>query len=552
MHYWTIVATYQGVEQTPNDRLFASPFQAETAVEELRRRRSSAYTFRTRLATWKEREKAMFTTGVYQEPVWAQEEFWRAWGSYFREHFTHVSLMDPQSIAFTEDATKGEADRQTHMRPGKYLQKFLGAGPDGRIEHGPLAGHEAKVTKQKIAFYAAWHRAGARPPNDDVLEFTDDPDMMVELYENGPDSCMMGKHWAKESHPVRVYAGGGLKLAYMMSACGTKVVGRSLCWPDKAVFGRVYPTPNGPTDRERYDELMARLKGLGWTSVDEDNSVFEGALLSQLSDRYGNFIMPYLDHSYGVEEVYREGKTWWRMTHDTHHQENTDGTYLDGEDRIDWTCDCCDEGFTEDTESCTVYTSWRANRDGGRRGGWPAGERQWCEYCRDQNTFYCEGSDEYYQDSCDSIEVGYTTYNRQWFLANDGWQCSHSEEYFFRIDDKPVTLATGELVHPDNLEDAAFQCLWDGQWWPKDYESEVVPGYSSSCDVATVHPCEMEHVFPPVHGETVMAAWAQSHALPDLHMASVLPPVRVDISHFSNAANIRPIPVIDGIIQLSA
>jgi hypothetical protein len=298
---------------------------------------------------------------------------------------------------------------------------------------------------------------------------------------------------------------------------------------------------------------MARLKALGWTSVDEDNSVFEGALLSQLSNRYGDYLMPYLDHSYGVEEVYRNGKTWWKMTHDSHHQENTDGTYLTGEDQIDWTCDYCDEGFTEDTDSRTVYTTWRPNREGRLGAGWPAGERQWCEYCCDNNAFYCEGSDEHYaHGSTDEVEVGYTRYERHWFEANGGWQCSHSDEFFMRDDgDAPVTLSDGTLVHPDNLDEAAFQCLWDGQWWPKDYASEAVPGYAQNCDVVDVHPVEMEFVFPPVHGEGVMAAWAQSHVLPEIHVA-FLEPVRVDISHFSNAANIRPIPVIDGIIQLSA
>ena len=516
MQFWVIQFLPLHGAPYVHGHLFASPFQAETFAEQIKRYNTNP--LRVRPATWQEREIAMFNAGVYELPVWCEEPFWTAWGHMLASHYVHISLADPTAVAFTEDKRKGKADRQTPMKPGKYLQKFLGAGRGGMIEHGPLKGHPPKVTKQQIAYYSAWHATGRRPPNDDALLFATTADEMVRVYKEGPYSCMRGcdKDWDDEDHPVQVYAAGDLQFAYMQNADG-EVVGRALCWPEKEVFGRVYPTPNTDKERDQYAELHARLKALGWTSINERNDVFEGARLARLTNSNGEHLMPYLDHDYGVELVHRDGKSWWRMTHGEDHQDGTDGVYCCGEDDTpDWTCEECHDGYDDYTSSYTVYSRWRPSTLHPGRGT-PSNEHTWCQSCCDHYAFYCDGSDEYYADSdSEYVEVNDCRYEKNWFEHNGGWQSSYSDEYFFKGDDPPITLTNGDVVSEDELEECAFQCLFDGQWWHKDFESQACPGYSVACDVLLVHPIEMEFTLPDqlVHPDDVWS-WARGHVLPD-------------------------------------
>ena len=524
MDYWVIQTSYNGVNRTPLSNLFATPYQAECHRARIGVTGRGGYQYAVRPATWQEREARMFypdpetMVAVYSQPVWENETWWVNVSHMFKEHYVHISFLDPTAIAFTEDERKGEADRQTMMRPGKYLQKFLGGGADGLIEHGPIKGWPAQITKMQIAFYADWHQAGRRPTSDDILTFTEDADEMVRLYEEGPDSCMMGKGWDTARHPVRVYAGGGLALAALTSVSGA-VIGRALCWPAKQAFGRVYPTPNTSEQHNHYNELMSRLKAKGWTSITENNSVFEGALLRQLTNRHGGYLMPYLDNEYGVEDVYRDGQSWWRMTHDENHQENTDGTMVNSDP--DWRCDCCEGGFSDEYDYCTVYRSWGpsgAVRADGTRPGYSRGDEMWCRDCRDNNTFYCEGSDEHYTDSCDSVYASDgNTYEYNWFYANGGWQDAYDDEYYFRDTDTPVRLGDGALIHVDYLKDASvvFQCFATGLWWFLDHQSEAAPGYHVSFDVSAQHPVEWECVTPTLPEDPAdVEAWAKAYANP--------------------------------------
>lgn len=559
MDYWVIVSLYNREEHTVQSELFATPYQAERK-RLIYEKHAAAYhrayeTFIVRPATWQEREERMFTAEVYQPPVWHTEKFWDEWGRFFKEHFVHISLNDPTGVAYTEDARKGEADRQTHIRPGKYLQRFLGAGADGLIEYGPLKGQEAKITKQQIAFYSSWHSSGNRPFTDDVLAFAEDEDEIVRVYEDGPKSCMQGGCWNDEDHPVRVYAGGGLAVAYLTSVSGD-VIGRALCWPAKQVFGRVYPTPEGhysrPGDREKYDQMMARLKALGWTSITERSNVLNGALLRNLTDCGGDTIMPYLDNDYGVREVHHEGQWWWAMDRDEHHQCNTDGTYChpdDDEPSYDWSCDHCDEGMYDDSDRYTVYRRWRSDPTPSRPGrGWGYGEMSYCQSCYDYNTFYCEGSEEHYDDShTEQIQCGHNSYERNYFFANGGYQCSWSDEFFLADEETPIALANGAVVAECNVEEASFVCLWDGQRWPKDYASEVVPGYSCNADCLDVHPCQFEFVLPDVPDEETVLAMALRPPPPwgfDPTCYSLLDPIVAEV--FGLTPN-GPLPIPDHI-----
>jgi len=475
--YWVVTSVYRGTESHICSGLYSTEEEAKRNSLYLSNY-GDEYAYAVRAAKWNEREQMMLNSGTHQRPVWAQERWWSAYQHLFERHYVHISLKDPTGIAFTEDERKGEADRQTFMRPGKYLQKFLGAGPSGLVEHGPLKDHEPVVSKMQIAYYAAWHQTGARPPTEDVLHFTQDEDEIVRVYDEGPPSCMSDKdEWAQEYHPVRVYAAGDLAVAYVTALVDNEVLSRALCWPEKKVFGRVYPTPNTSRDQTLYNDLMGRLKTMGWRSIEEDSRVFDGARLLRRTNAYDNWIMPYLDHDYGVRSS-RDG-AHWIMDRSEDHQDNTTGTYTETNT---WTCECCEDHYSENVDHYTVYARW----DPGR--GYATGEMSWCESCRSHNSFYCEGSNESYEDGDDSIDTdtGYT-YEAAWFRAHGGWQCYVTDKFYAAADGDPV-IVQGEKVHEDRVEEHVFTCKHDGEMHFKEDESEAYPGFHDKYDELDPHP----------------------------------------------------------------
>src|SRR3546814_9669800 len=71
---------------------------------------------------WPVREKLRFADGSYAPTPWHDEPWYR---EKHDEHFCHVSTEQAGKIAFTENAAKGQIDRQLVMSPGRYLHRFF-------------------------------------------------------------------------------------------------------------------------------------------------------------------------------------------------------------------------------------------------------------------------------------------------------------------------------------------------------------------------------------------------------------------------------------------
>src|SRR5262245_40108071 len=71
---------------------------------------------------WRERERQRFAKGEYKPVLWVNEPWWQE----VPDHFVHIAVNDKTRIAYTPDAEKGAADRQTSTLPGKYLTQFFG------------------------------------------------------------------------------------------------------------------------------------------------------------------------------------------------------------------------------------------------------------------------------------------------------------------------------------------------------------------------------------------------------------------------------------------
>lgn len=171
---------------------------------------------------WREREQTKMDNGTYRKLPWHDEPWWKELAPIHREHFPHVSQNNPALIAFTASEQEGSADLQASIRPGRYLERFF----------------TKELNKFLIRDLASVY---AKTYETNELQFADDPESVEEVYTVGPSSCMSkdsSAYRAGAPHPVRAYAGGDLRVAYLRRQ--GRVVARSVVYDDKKLFNVIY------------------------------------------------------------------------------------------------------------------------------------------------------------------------------------------------------------------------------------------------------------------------------------------------------------------------
>lgn len=250
-------------------------------------------------------------------------------------HFPHVSLDDGAQIAFTESHIKGVADRQTRMRPGRYLTKYFG--------HVLSAETITQLATSFAADYAPM-----------PLQIATDGDDIEQIYIHGPRSCMSYKpnEYSGHCHPVHVYGGSDLQLAWI-GADADNVKARALIWPERKRYSTIYG------DALRLEPL---LKAAGYTS-----GSMRGARVRALEDENGHgLIMPYVDGcSYGE----RDGR-WVRLGDGDLDCQPTSGTTEESR----YSCDDC--GDTVRSEDDLYYCE--------------DDNQTLCRHCDERQRFYCD------------------------------------------------------------------------------------------------------------------------------------------------------------------
>jgi hypothetical protein len=160
---------------------------------------------------WHEREKKRFANGDYTPVLWTKQKWWKE----IDGHFAHVGVKDKTRIAFTPDAEKGAADRQTAMLPGKYLKQFFGD----------------VLSADQIRDFAMEHNTKFEVNEFKLARTVEE---IEHVYKTGPnDSC-----FAKTTKG-NLYASGDFAVAYLEDAKG-KITARALCSDKKKVFPRAY------------------------------------------------------------------------------------------------------------------------------------------------------------------------------------------------------------------------------------------------------------------------------------------------------------------------
>lgn len=319
-------------------------------------------------------------------------------------HFPHIPAEsnDSSMIAFTESAEKGQRDKQTRMKFGRYLQKYF-----------------TYLTDVDVQEYVRLYQASQVESTYTVKYATTESDIRAayetEMYacDSSATSCMYGKfaHWTVA--PYFVYAlSPDVRVAIMRDATGT-IVGRTVTSEIRKRYVRIYTARSSA----RHSEILTtkfteKLHADGYTQGD-----LRGCRIRRLEGTRGRVIMPYIDGSADYASYYSDA--FFKLGTDGGIQCNdTDGYSDDESNRTQ--CARCNErydsedmnGTYEDGDVCNdcigeyVDATYRVNRTGyflsddcrqDCDGEW------YTEAYADNNLTYRD--DEYHTESCGHLDI---------------------------------------------------------------------------------------------------------------------------------------------------
>lgn len=360
---------------------------------------------------WEAREVLRLLFGEYELVPWMHKY---SDVQPIRGHFVHISKTDPSMVAFTQDASKGERDIQTTMRPGRYLKKFYPHLSDERVFE-----IQAEMTGEYDVKFA-------------VTE-----DEIIDVYLRGPSSCMSHSsvEYAGHIHPVAVYGDSDLHVAYMTLKGTSSIKARALVWPERKVIGRLY----GPSDLA--EKLRNLLGGIGYDKNASPHNL-KGAKIRRITDENGDgdrLIMPYIDGPNSFDVLDKDwcvigGSLDACYTNGTDYEDTDDGVY----------CERCEERCSED-DAVSVYTSRRTTQT-------------WCDGCRSAEASYIESLCEYVDD--DHVVVVVTHYRPHSHNSTESFADWQDEWYFCD--------GLEEYVH----EDIPSVAMSNGETWCQPYFEE--------------------------------------------------------------------------------
>lgn len=392
---------------------------------------------------WRERERSRFTSGDYTPLEPGLASYVR---EYYPDHYAHVAKKRPDLIAYTKSEDKGRDDKQSLISVKAYVE-LVGKHPDlewpgYRIE---------RLVRNQLTYAGICEK-------EYTLATTPDDIARVYIEYDGAasqvsSSCMRyGEgHWPRVDgarfHPARVYGAGDLAIAYISNDDG-RTVARAIVWPDKKIYSRVY------ADNDHLHRLLKRDGYKQSRYYDSDNDSIEGARLLRVENDDGNLVCPYVDE---CDTVSDDGE-YLILDGGDYTTQNTSG-YI--KLQPEYTCEHCGDGMDED-DSRTVYVDARRNHP-----------EQWCSHCAENDTFYCEGTSEYYSQRVDHTYIDDVGYTDRYLENNANW-CERREEYTF--DDLTTVIVNDDggtqMWSEQAVDNHAYE--WDGVFYSDDIESVKV------------------------------------------------------------------------------
>lgn len=380
---------------------------------------------------WRMREKMRFAVGEYREIPWARDTWWHMGPTkaVWMDQFPHPSIERPGYVAYTKSVDDGTIDKQTIVRPGAYLNKHFSHIMDmyGLLERGLV--HQFML---------------AHGPLD--VKFATTEDEIISVYENGPETCMKSKRWPTKDgrNPASIYAAGDLQVAYLGDLDDASA--RTLVWPEKKIFSRVYGDIARLTaglERLGYKwgaPVGARLKRLPYREVKFDpkkgipSAAFFAPYIDKKNQRGGGHLSV-LDKGTHLE-ICEEGVPG------SHHcglPDGYSGQYVPRQDEYPtFTCERCDKPGQRELISVFLEVDGE--------------EQSWCPRCTTHYSFHCHHSDvRFSKNDVECVEVeGYhwAKYYADMYAAKcemSGHLCAEDNmiEVYLGDDKKPKKVCQG-------------------------------------------------------------------------------------------------------------
>ena len=406
------------------------------------------------------RERYKFAQNEWDVVPWANQSWWEM--SPFKYlHGLHMSKETPGNVAFAENPTKRGQERYTSMKAGRYLTRFFG---------GTLSDGDIKMWAEKCA-------ASVVPL---TLEFigSNDPTGWMEVYHDGPDSCMSGE----SSECVAVYAHDKsvLRLAYVTK--GNDIVGRCIVREDTTPkqYIRVYPNTDSTENQKVSTGLTSLLQDAGYVPGSLHGVLLKATRTGSYDE---NYMMPYLDYgnsSRGCMCVtLTDDEKYFRVTRDGIDAQSTSG-YINVTPQV--TCEDCDDSMNEDETNHVEYNDRTVcesclcnnyNHAYGRRGNqmWAStddcvenqsdGEYYIEMYANDNDVYQCDVSGNWYS-SGDMVNTSRGMVHTDDAIALDA-EDPDGNDYAARKRDT-VETHDGRTIHRDSAEDRdGKQCHVDDE-----------------------------------------------------------------------------------------
>jgi len=334
------------------------------------------------------------------------------------------SVKLPGQLAYVESIAKGEADRQTVTRPGRFIKRHF---PDLADDY----------VRDKVALMDA---------EGEKIEIWREGRLIVKAALEGPKSCMKWSghdldDW--EEHPYAAYDpqyGWGVAVQMI----GGRIWGRALVLDDgdnKCFVRSFYQDPDGEAYSNSGTVIEAWLKEMGYKHVPDWPGGTRLARLDPCSSDY-QFLAPYLDGS--NDYVYDRGDYLEITTSGSYPAiqcTSTDG----GHDRVEDREECDDCGDMVESEELT----WTLDGEGGRV----------CSGCLNRYT-YLSNYGYVPDDDIETVRARTTGSTISWYTNSDDG-----------IPDDVVIDVDGDYLHTDDA-------IWiesDDGYYPFDHKRIVQP-----------------------------------------------------------------------------
>lgn len=455
---------------------FETGEEAQTLAKQIGRESSQKWRVKRVLDTkWKTRERMKFENGTYDHMPWEGTSWWEDAKSITRHHYPHPSRSEPGMIAYTESDEKGMDNKQTQIKPGRYLEKYLNNVIVARwgMSIKALATEFEKTYKPRVVHFA-------------VTE-----DEIQNVYERGPSSCMSsvehrrkygwgypvpGK-WPLDMHACRVYA-GDLQVAYITHSDNPtgRIEGRSLVWPAKKTFSRPYgaeaqmrqaltlagwmPSPPVGAKLQRHPVEANGMKLFVCPYIDIGQQSGQGALcVKDMKTHLEIVVAAPGTYSSNTTSGVCGGKLDRNMRPQHHNVEN---------------CALCEEHTDECGELAQVHFS-------GAQGDY----RMWCQNCMEQSgtrngnplgAYACDHDGRWYERHRHpgvKMHDGQTWSTRA--FRQNGFTCDATNKNY--SNGNKIRLFNGTKWCASHFRANGFTCYYTGDHYPNEYKVMLGSGH---------------------------------------------------------------------------